>query len=241
MSAHFALSARTAVLAFVHIEGLPFLCGCIIMPRRIKRAAAVLAESKIRKAVEESMKKDENSSGVFDFDGVVPRPLKRRATTKEKRDARRLPTSIRRSACEERKRGTNPPENNSVAALLSSSQNSISSSISSSASELRSFIKPEVIVEISTAEKAHMEHRRRRSIRSVNSAGPMLLSYRTSYRISKHESASSPVRSPIFSTRLRFTPVAHLQTTPTVATASRNGKGNPPRGWYHRSYTGLEG
>ena len=69
-----------------------------------------------------------------------------------------------------------------------------------------------LMVEFSPAETARMEHQRRRSMRSINSTGPMHLSYQTTYRISI--GSASTAYSPILCKKLRFNPFAHLPTTP---------------------------
>lgn len=194
------------------------------MPGRTKRAAAAAAESKIKKVLEESINEDRKkgttaatekkrpSSTVFDFDGMAPRPHKRRATRKQ--EAKSKPRNDEGEYTGNRKQKSRSshveqsPGFHSLANLLYSSDASLSSFLSSSGPKKGK----RVVVEIATVEKARMEHQRRRSLRSINSTGPMHLSYRTSYRMSLSD--SSPTTSPILSTTLRFTPVAHLPTTP---------------------------
>jgi hypothetical protein len=147
------------------------------------------------------------SSIVFDFDSAVcvPPPEKRRSSMAKRKNR------SRKSAGSRRRRGQVGPsqrgskKSSGEAALFSGS------SLSSSSEWIN---RRNVELEMSTDEKDRMEHQRRRSMRLINSVGPMLLSYRTSYRI---ESSVSPVYSPIASSRLRFTPVAHLPTTPVVS------------------------
>jgi hypothetical protein len=177
-------------------------------PRRIKRAAAAVAESKIKQVLEESINEDRkkgakqksSSFTVFEFDGVAPRPHKRRATRKKGPKS----SSPRKDAFDERKQ---------VPRSMQSSAYEDLGDLFYSSDGSTSFAS---MLEFSTVEKAHMEHNRRRSMRSINSTGPMHLSYRTSYRMSISEpmSQASPACSPILSTKLRFTPVAHLPTTP---------------------------
>eukprot|EP00536_Pseudo-nitzschia_multiseries_P013276 jgi/Psemu1/34647/gm1.34647_g len=66
--------------------------------------------------------------------------------------------------------------------------------------------------------KVNREYRRYR--RLVNSAGPMRLSNNTAHRLSKY----SPNKSPIRADKLRFTPVAHIPTTPTAVYMNRGTK-----------------
>jgi len=147
------------------------------------------------------------SSFVFDFDSAAcVLPGKRRASlTKRKTRSRKSESSRRRRGqVGPSQRGSNK-KSSGDAALFSGS------SLSSSSEWIN---RKQVELEMSTDEKDRMEHQRRRSLRLINSVGPMLLSYRTSYRI---ETSKSPVYSPIASCRLRFTPVAHLPTTPVAS------------------------
>ena len=146
------------------------------------------------------------SSFVCDFDSAacVP-PGKRRASMTKRKNRSRKSGSSRRRRGQVGPSQRGSKKSSGEAALFSGSS-------LSSASEWIN--RKEVELEMSTDEKDRMEHQRRRSLRLINSVGPMLLSYRTSYRI---ESSKSPVYSPIASCRLRFTPVAHLPTTPVVS------------------------
>jgi hypothetical protein len=74
---------------------------------------------------------------------------------------------------------------------------------------------------LSSAMRQRLEHQNRRSSRQVNSAGPMLLSRRMSWKITR---TSSPSFSPITAQTISFTPVAHMSTTPVP----------PRRGGSHR-------
>lgn len=66
---------------------------------------------------------------------------------------------------------------------------------------------------LSSEEKANVKHARRRAKRSVHSAKQMVLSKRIHFRLSL-EPQTPEIMSPIQATRLRFTPVAHLSSTP---------------------------
>lgn len=220
---HFSDLTSLLPSSFHSIHCLSF---CSIMARRTKRTAASIAESKIRKVHEDesvaddkkpraqdtttatgvavSKKQKRASSGVFDFDDVLP-PSKKRRQSRKKSAKRRSVKPQQRN--EHRYKG--PSGFPSLDDLKFSPLGSLASSLSS-ASGIDNGAT--VLLEFNTAEKARMEHLLRRRRRSVNSVGPMLLSYRTSYRMSKGGTVSAS--SPIVSTRLRFTPVAHLPTTP---------------------------
>lgn len=212
------------------------------MPGRIKRAAAASAESKIKLLREESSaeedrkrrprrsaarEKNHASSTVFDFDDAAPSPhkmAKLRATqkTKETQGAFRnggIDDEWKKKPdnCSHAKQSSSFDR---LADLLDSSDGSLSSFLSSAGP---TYGRRTIVVEFSPIEKARMERQRRRSRRSINSTGPMQLSYGTSYRISM--GTPSPACSPILATKLRFTPVAHIPTTPVPA----NSKGSTRR------------
>lgn len=200
------------------------------MARGTKRVSAVLAKAKIKTITEQSFYIDSDtgrhdcrsnaksrSSSVFDFDGIVavdePHRSKLRLKTKSNHSQNQQKRLLRNRGSDmnitEAKRSKEVPLKRFSA--TESSANDLSGHLSSSSSSpsTRSARQNEFM----TAEK--VDRQRRRSIRSLNSTGPMILSYRTSYRISM--SRFSPECSPIVSTRLRFTPVAHIPTTPTHA------------------------
>ncbi len=218
------------------------------MPGRSKRAAAVIAESRIKKVTEEYIneekqdislrrttgasrkKRKRKSSDVFEFDGVVSRVKHTRGKSRPNLNSQRYVThdDNQRSMCDRDNlpyhssahlfRKDMPTSSwpaacsgpNDLRQFLFSSGSSVRSSITSTATLAA---RNPIILEFSTEEKAHMERQQRRFRRSINSTGSMFLSYRTSSRMSM--SQSSPGCSPILGTRLEFTPVAHLPTTPT--------------------------
>jgi len=147
------------------------------------------------------------SSFAFEFDSTACiQPVKRRMTVAQKK---------RKSdgSCHRRSQNSPLPPREG-----GGSRNDIGLFSGSSLSTTSVWINGKQIeVELSTGEKDHMEHQRRRSLRLVNSTGPMLLSYRTSFRI---ENCTSPIYSPVASCRLKFTPVAHIPTTPVVSYGS---------------------
>jgi hypothetical protein len=193
------------------------------MPAREKRAAATRAHSKIKMLVLEDRsdeykdhrckkmktrrqsstdnsddREGSKSSHVFEFDttACVQHKTRRPSVTKNKKRSRKS------EVISSQRGGKN-----------SSSQSGLfsGSSLSSTSEWIN---RKHFELEMSTDEDARMEHQRRRSLRLINSTGPMLLSYRTSYRM---EHSMSPTYSPITSCRLRFTPVAHIPTTPVVS------------------------
>jgi hypothetical protein len=144
------------------------------------------------------------SSFVFEFDTDVSIPCEKQqpsAITKIGRPRKREGARRRQSQVDASKSGSKKLSPNSSVGFSGSSL--------SSASEWNN--PKNIELEMLSMEKARMEHQHRRSLRLVNSTGPMLLSYRTSYRIGTN---ASPMCSPITSCRLRFTPVAHLPTSP---------------------------
>jgi hypothetical protein len=70
--------------------------------------------------------------------------------------------------------------------------------------------QPKIPSPSSSIMAAHCAHQRRRFLRQINSSGPMLLSRRSSYRMTMTDNASTPNYSPILAETLYFTPVSHL-------------------------------
>lgn len=200
------------------------------MARRPKRVAAVVAQAKIKIAAEQVVNEENDvhhtqakrrSSSVFDFDDAVARETQHPSQfrSKKKSDIRQ---NQQQRSLKSREKGVHhrettrsfkdvPPKRHSA---VDPSANDLFEHLSSSSGSHATTNQQRH--EFMTAEKDYVERQRRRSIRSLNSTGPMILSYQTSYRISM--SRFSPECSPIVSTRLRFTPVAHIPTTPTHAT-----------------------
>lgn len=151
---------------------------------------------------------------VFEFDDKARMPLRRSQDPRDRRRRSRAPkvTRSRKSQGGRRHRKISThgakKERRSSKSLADYYSGS---SLSSSSEWWYNHEDTKMEFEMSTVEQARMEHRRRRSTRSFNSAGPMFLSYRTSVRM---RNQMSPIHSPIVACRLRFTPVAHVPTTP---------------------------
>lgn len=205
------------------------------MAPRTKRVAAVVAQSKIKTIIEKYFITDSDdrrndchtkakrrSSSVFDFDDVVTVDAPHRGTLMSKTKNDHCQNQPRKSLKNKNKekRMHKSETTRSLKDVLPKSSSNIESNtdnlyeLLSSSSCSHSTRNPRRH-EFMTTEKDYVDYQRRRSIRSLNSTGPMILSYRTSYRI--HIGHYSPECSPILSTRLRFTPVAHIPTTPTHA------------------------
>lgn len=217
---------------------------------RVKRAAAVAAQKKIRQVVNDFInddiilktgqknsqpcdrRKKHKSSVIFDFDysgtGTLqpwnPNKKSRVAHVVKKRSVPRGKRVRMRSNVDHQPiRGINSeylPTRLSLDNVVEnrySSGSSVLSTISSSSTQTK---RKTILLEFSTAEKIRIEQEQNRTRRSINSTGPMLLSRHTFYRMWIDQ--ASPVSSPIRSTRLRFTPLAHLPTTPTPLVSNKH-------------------
>jgi hypothetical protein len=200
------------------------------MPVREKRAAATRAHSNIKMIVLED-RSDEYKDNRYRNPKSVAKKTKtrRQSSTDNGHDRDGSKSSIvfefDSTACVQNKKrrpcitkNKKRPRKSEVISSQRGSKNSSTKSDHFSGSSLSStsewINRKHFELEMSTDEDARMERQRRRSLRLINSTGPMLLSYRTSYRM---EHSMSPTYSPITSCRLRFTPVAHIPTTPVVS------------------------
>ena len=184
-----------------------------------KRAAAALAEEKIKmtcKTLEEvnGWSDEDNSESTVcqlsDFDDLSGRRKKkaRRDSSYEDLDTStetELDASFKPDESEENKKepekGVNASENSKDSESTMTDMSSDDSSSDEASSEPRE----------SAADLEKSYRQKRAEARRQHSNGPMILSRRMSYKLSKHE--RSPMLSPIAAVRLWFTPSASLHRT----------------------------
>ena len=180
----------------------PFL-STMARTERPKRAAAVVAEKKINAVLKILKGSSKGNREVAKRKQAKSRPSRQLTSRSRSNDASKKSSKKMKSTFQVE----NTPDDISeltiptILTSLSSESQSILSDSSGSSSER---------IWISSTTRARLEHNRRRAAREVNSDGPMILSRRTTFRISS-SSVLSPNYSPITAIELRFTPVATVQ------------------------------
>lgn len=183
--------------------------------RNMKRAAAVMAEEKIKKNLEEvsgwSGSDDSSESTVChrlsDFDDL---PVNKRKKTRQKtttfKEGAEKPTDFKASFSEEiSKKHSNKPETSANAKELIDSESTTTELFSDSSSD--GAFSEHVVVEYIDYKQERKQ--RRAQARQQHSNQPMVLSRRLAYRLS--DPGLSPMFSPIAAIKLMFPPALQRQ------------------------------
>lgn len=186
-----------------HFRKVNLILSTMARTERPKRAAAVVAEKKIN-AVLKILKGSRKGNREVTKRKQAKRGPSRRLTSRSRsNDASKKSSKKMKSTFQDENTPDDISELTFPTILTSFSSDSLSILTDSSGSSSER-------IWISSTTRARLEHNRRRAAREVNSDGPMILSRRTTFRISS-SSVLSPNYSPITAIELRFTPVAAIQ------------------------------